>query len=59
MSKGKSEKVTYKPYEQNQPYLIPPSADELIPGDHLVRLASEAIDQMGIEPLLRKYQTGE
>jgi transposase len=58
MSKGKSDKATYKPYEQNQPYLIPPSADELIPDDHLVRLVNEAIDQMGIEPLLRKYQTG-
>jgi len=58
MSKGKSDKVTYKPYEQNQPYLIPPGADELIPQDHLVRLASEATGRMGIEPLLRKYQAG-
>jgi transposase len=58
MSKGRSDKVTYKPYEQNQPYLIPPSADELIPQDHLVRLVNEVIDQMGIEPLLRKYQAG-
>jgi len=58
MSKGKSEKVTYKPYEQHQGYLIPPSVDELIPQDHLVRLASEAIDEMGTERLLRKYQAG-
>jgi len=58
MSKGKSEKITYKPYEQQQGYLIPPSADELIPKDHLVRLASEVIDEMGIERLLRKYQAG-
>jgi transposase len=58
MSKGKSDKITYKPYEQNQSYLIPPSADELIPQDHLVRLVSEVIDEMGIERLLRKYQTG-
>jgi len=58
MSKGKSEKATYKPYEQNQPYLIPPDADELIPQDHLVRLVNEATGRMGIEPLLRKYQAG-
>jgi transposase len=58
MSKGKSDKITYKPYEQNQPYLIPPSADELIPNDHLVRLVNEVIDEMGIERLLRKYQAG-
>ena len=58
MSKGKSDKVTYKPYEQHQAYLIPPSAEELIPSDHLVRLVNEVIDEMGIERLLRKYQAG-
>jgi transposase len=58
MSKGKSDKITYKPYEQHQPYLIPPRADELIPQDHLVRLVNEVIDEMGIERLLRKYQVG-
>jgi len=58
MGKGKSDKITYKPYEQNQPYLIPPSVNELIPQDHLVRLVNEVIDEMGIERLLRKYQTG-
>jgi transposase len=58
MSKGKSDKITYKPYDQGQIYLIPPSADELIPTNHLVRLVSEVIDEMGIEGLLRKYQTG-
>ena len=54
MSKGKSEKITYKPYEQKQAYLIPPSVDELIPEDHLVRLVNEVIDEMGIEKLLRR-----
>ena len=58
MGKGKSDKITYKPYEQKQPYLIPPSVDELIPADHLARLVSEVIDEMGIERLLRKYQRG-
>jgi transposase len=58
MSKGKSDKITYKPYEQQQAYLIPPNAEELIPQDHLVRLVNEVIDEMGIERLLRKYQVG-
>ena len=58
MSKGKSDKITYKPYEQQQSFLIPPSVDELIPPDHLVRLVNEVIDEMGIERLLRKYQVG-
>jgi hypothetical protein len=58
MSKGKSDKITYKPYKQHQVYLIPPSAEELIPKDHLVRLVSEVTDEMRIEQLLRKYQVG-
>jgi transposase len=58
MSKGKSDKITYKPYEQHQAFLIPPSSAELIPSNHLVRLVSEVIDEMGIEKLLRKYQVG-
>ena len=58
MSKGKSDKITYKPYEQNQPYLIPPSTDELIPQGHLVRLVNQVINEMEIERLLRKYQAG-
>jgi transposase len=58
MSKGVSDKITYKPYNQGQAYLIPPSVDELIPANHLVRLVSEVIDQMGIERLSRKYQRG-
>jgi transposase len=58
MSKGKSDKITFKPYEQQQAYLIPPSADELIPQDHLVRLVSRTIDEMGIGQFLGKYRAG-
>ncbi|MHB9293792.1 hypothetical protein Holit_03423 [Hollandina sp. SP2] len=49
--------MTYKPYNQGQAYLIPPSGDELIPANHLVRLVSKVIDQMDRGRLLRKYQT--
>jgi transposase len=58
MSKGKSDKIRYKPYEQKQVYLIPPSTEELIPENHLVRLVNEVIDEMNIEAILRKYQVG-
>jgi transposase len=57
MSKGVSDQITYKPYDQGQAYLIPPSVEELIPANHLARLVNEVIDEMGIERLLRKYQT--
>ena len=58
MSKGKRDKIAYKPYEQHQAYLIPPSVDELIPQGHLVRLLNEVIEEMGIERFLRNYQVG-
>ena len=58
MSKGKSDKITYKPYDQYQAYLIPPSVDDLIPEDHLVRLVSSVIDELNLEGHFRKYQAG-
>ena len=58
MSKGKSDIITYKAYDQNQMYLIPPSVEELIPCDHMVRLVNEAIEEMEIEELLSKKQNG-
>jgi len=58
MSKGKSEIITYKPYEQDQIYLIPPSVEELIPEDHLVRLVNETVDEMGIQQLLEQDRVG-
>ena len=58
MSKGVSDKIPYKAYDQGQAYRIPPSVAELIPANHLVRLVNEGIDQMGIAGLLREEQTG-
>lgn len=58
MPRGKSDKVTFKPYDQHQQWLMPPSAAELIPQNHLVRAVSEAIDEMELEPILRKYERG-
>jgi len=58
MSKGKSNKITYKPYNQHQGYLIPPSVEDLIPEDHLVRMVNEIIDEMNLEGHFMKYQAG-
>jgi transposase len=58
MSKGKSDKITYKPYNQHQGYLIPPSVDDLIPQDHLVRMVNEIIDELNLEGRFKKYQKG-
>jgi len=41
-----------------QPSLIPPSWDELIPAEHVVRVVNRAIDKIDVEPLLKKYKGG-
>ncbi|NJL26125.1 MAG: IS1182 family transposase [Calothrix sp. SM1_5_4] len=58
MPRGKSDKVVFKPYDQSQQWLVPPSADELIPQNHLVRVVNQTIDEMNLEPILRRYDRG-
>ncbi len=41
-----------------QPSLIPPSWEDLIAADHLVRVVNRAVEQIDLEPLLRKYKGG-
>jgi transposase len=50
--------VTFKPYVQNQAWLLPPSLGELIPAGHLCRLVNDAIDGMNLEPILNTYEGG-
>jgi transposase len=51
-------KVTFKEYSMNQPSLLPPSLEELIPEQHLVRVVNQVVDQLDITPLLAKYKGG-
>jgi transposase len=51
-------KVIFKEYTMEQPQLMPPSLEELIPGDHLVRVVNRVIEQIEIKPLLEKYKGG-
>jgi len=48
----------FKPYTMAQASLIPPSWEELIPADHIVRVVNRAIERINLEPLLRKYKGG-
>ena len=54
----KNNKVTYKPYTMDQPSLLPPSLEELIPGDHLVRVVNKLVDQIKIDVLEESYKGG-
>ena len=51
-------KAVFKPYIQNQGMLLPPSLDEMIAKDHLVRIVNEVIDQLDLEILLKEYKGG-
>ena len=50
--------ITFKPYTMEQPSLLPPSLDELIPAQHLVRVVNRVVEELDIEPLLAKYKGG-
>ena len=51
-------KPTFKPYDPDQLSLLPPSLEELIPQNHVVRIVRDVIDQLNIDPILKKYKGG-
>ena len=56
--KKKESPPVFKPYNQGQMMLLPPSLDELIPEGHMVRVVNDTIDKLNIEPLLESYKGG-
>jgi len=50
--------VTFKSYNQDQLWLLPPSLGDLIPPNHIVRLVNEVIDSINLEPILTTYKGG-
>jgi transposase len=54
----KNKQITFKAYTMEQPSLLPPSLEELIPGNHLVRVVNRVVEELDIEPLLAKYKGG-
>ncbi len=53
-----SKKPVFKPYNPDQLSLLPPSLDELIPDNHVVRIVRQVIDQLDIDPIIKKYKGG-
>jgi transposase len=50
--------VAFKAYHQHHGMLLPPSLEELIGPDHPVRIVSQVLDKIDIDPLLKKYRGG-
>lgn len=46
---------TFRPYNQDQLLVLPPSLDDLISSDHTVRVVNDVINRINIEPLLSAY----
>ncbi len=45
----------FKPYVMNQVALLPPSYEEMIPADHLVRVVNKAVEEIDVSGLLAQY----
>lgn len=58
MSRGVSDKITFKAYNQHEQWLLPPSLDELVPENHFVRIVSKTVDELEIEEVFAKYTKG-
>src|SRR5574344_258824 len=56
MSRGVSDKITFKPYSQNERWLLPPSLDELVPQNHFVRTVSKIVDELNIGRCLQNTE---
>jgi transposase len=56
--KRKASKAVFKQYNQGQTMLLPPSLEELIEDNQMVRVLNTTIDQLNIEPLIRTYKGG-
>jgi len=51
-------KQVYKPYDQNQPMLIPLNLEEMIARDHLVRQVDEIVNRIDTRVLDEQYEGG-
>lgn len=51
-------KPSFKPYNQGQITFLPPSLEELIPENHIVRVVDSAIEDIDTKPLYEKYEGG-
>ena len=56
--KRKPAAPVFKPYVQHQVHLLPPSYDELIEKDHMVRVVNQAVEAIDINALPAQYKGG-
>jgi len=57
-AKRKPADPVFKPYQQEQAYLLPPSLEELVPAEHPARVIDEIVSAMDLGELYRSYRGG-
>ena len=50
---------TYRPYEPDQMFLLPPSLTEWLPKNHMVFFLREVLEEMDLTPITRVYEQEE
>ena len=50
---------TFKPYDPEQPYLLPPSPREWLREDHLAYFVSDVVDTLDLSAILDEYTGGD
>ena len=44
---------TFRPYEPDDLWLLPPSPQEWLPADHLVYFVSDLVEELDLRPILQ------
>lgn len=47
--------MSFKEYNQDQLFLLPPSLYSFLPDDHLPRVINEVVNELGIRELCERY----
>ncbi len=47
----------FKPYDQDQLFLLPPSLREWLPGNHLAHFVSDVVDELDLIEIMETYST--
>lgn len=51
-------KAVFKEYNQQQIQLLPPSLEDLVPADHLVRIVNQVVEKLDLSSIINHYEGG-
>lgn len=51
--------MTFKCYDQDQLFLLPPSLREWLPGNHLAHFISDVVDELDMKEFIKTYSNSD